>query len=150
MGDQNVPPECSNREYWWWGRPRRGVWLNRGNSWAFWDFPLPMAKLCPVNEEWLAPHRIRDAFDDYDLGGNWVDRAVGATPPKEVDQWELGELVPTVGQMRRVAWLTQRPLDWFYPDPATLQLGHFCMRSKSAEARKYLIVEMGTTDERGE
>lgn len=67
------------------------------------------------------PARITVALDLRRLHGPEVDRACGAQEPA-VDQWELGELVPTPAQVRALAKLTGFPPEFFYgPAPPQLE-----------------------------
>ena len=59
------------------------------------------------------PARITDALDSIGAEGPWVDEALGGAEPM-VDQWEAGELVPTPGQVEKLAELTGFPVAYFY------------------------------------
>ena len=59
------------------------------------------------------PARITVALDAIGAEGAWVDEALDGAEPM-VDQWEAGELVPTVGQVEKLAELTGFPVAFFY------------------------------------
>lgn len=59
------------------------------------------------------PARITVALDYIGAEGPWVDEALGGAEPM-VDQWEAGELVPTPGQVEKLAQLTGFPVGFFY------------------------------------
>lgn len=68
------------------------------------------------------PGRITMALNIADLYGPEVDEACGVEEPA-VDQWETGELVPTVEQLRRLAALTGFKVRFFYLPPPELEPG---------------------------
>src|SRR5918995_3245339 len=55
------------------------------------------------------PARITVTLDYIGAEGPWVDEALGGAEPM-VDQWEAGELVPTPGQVEKLAQLTGFPV----------------------------------------
>lgn len=59
------------------------------------------------------PARITVALDYIGAEGPWVDVALGGAEPM-VDRWEAGELVPTPGQVEKLAALTGFPVAFFY------------------------------------
>lgn len=75
------------------------------------------------------PERITAALDMADLYGPEVDEALGGEEPM-VDEWETGERVPTVEQVRALARLTDVHEDYFYREPTDLGGPIFlCQRS---------------------
>jgi hypothetical protein len=72
------------------------------------------------------PERITMALDLRDLYGPEVDRALGGEEPM-VDEWESGERVPALEQVRALAELTGFPVRFFYqPPPPPLGDGWIC------------------------
>ncbi len=123
---------------WWWGGPgrRSGVWLQRAGDWQWWTWPAigraadAEHGATRIVRQWFVPTRCRDALDELHASGAWVDRALGAEPPNEVDEWETGRRRPDRGQIRRLAWLTGRPVSYFCPDGgvASITYARACVR----------------------
>ncbi len=151
---------------WYHGGPgaRSGVWLARQGRWGYhtWtaigdaatgllaavDARSARRRLKAEDQEvsWLVRTRIRDALDHMDAHGSWVDLALGATPPHDVDRWEDGTLSPTRMQLARLCWLTGRPPIFYVPDggPASITYGHACIRH--GQNRKCHLIEVDAVD----
>lgn len=71
------------------------------------------------------PERITQALDLRELYGPEVDQALGGEEPM-VDEWESGERVPDLTQIRALAELTGFPVRFFY-QPAPPPLGPIWM-----------------------
>lgn len=82
------------------------------------------------------PTRITAALDLRGLHGPEVDHACGVEEPA-VDQWETGELVPTPGQVKRLALLTGFPVEFFYLPPIESLSGRIfiCSRGRRGPRR---------------
>lgn len=61
----------------------------------------------------VVPYRITQALDLRAMYGPGVDEACGVREPT-VDQWETGEVEPTAEQLRKLAVLTDLPIEFFY------------------------------------
>lgn len=135
--DPPIPGGLTQASSWYWGGQgsRSGVWLQRHDHWKFWTWEqigvTAEAEVTgPIRRAWFVPTRCRDALDDMHAHGSWVDRALGAQPPNDVDQWEAGRLLPTRHQIRRLVWLTGRTVDYFCPEGGTKSIlyGFACVR----------------------
>jgi transcriptional regulator with XRE-family HTH domain len=72
------------------------------------------------------PERITMALDLRELYGPEVDQALGGEEPM-VDEWESGERVPTLEQVRALAEMTGFAVRFFYlPPPRPLDKGWMC------------------------
>jgi transcriptional regulator with XRE-family HTH domain len=72
------------------------------------------------------PERITMALDLRELYGPEVDQALGGEEPM-VDEWESGERVPTLEQVRALAEMTGFGVRFFYlPPPRPLDNGWMC------------------------
>lgn len=82
------------------------------------------------------PARITVALDRIGAEGPWVDEALGGAEPM-VDRWEAGELVPTVGQVEKLAELTGFPVAFFYKPVADWEheplLVRICQRGRRGD-----------------
>jgi hypothetical protein len=72
------------------------------------------------------PERITQALDLRELYGPEVDQALGGEEPM-VDEWESGDRIPDLTQIRALAELTGFPVRFFYqPPPPPLGDGWLC------------------------
>ena len=88
-------------------------------------------------DRWPYPERITQALD-YPaapgavgpLEGPGVDEFCGVAEPT-VDLWETGEVIPSDEELAALAELTGYPVEFFYAEPAPLDLGRaiFCVSS---------------------
>lgn len=152
---------------WYHGGPgaRTGVWLLRRGDWRYWSWadigdaatdlldavaarsayrrdPGPW----PEGESWLVSTRIRDALDHMNAHGSWVDHALGATPPDEVDQWETGTATPNHGQLARLCWLTGRPPAFYVPDGGVRSIRYGWACGRGGRGSFSIAIEMDADD----
>lgn len=121
----------------WWIRDEHGIlWIRKGSVHHAWhDAPVPMAEISDeelVTIEGRRPERTRitSALDARGMDGPEVDEALGVANALDtvVDSWEAGEVVPSLEEVRRLAFLTGFSVSWFFGPPVRSLEGVFICR----------------------
>ncbi|MET8006202.1 helix-turn-helix domain-containing protein [Nonomuraea glycinis] len=118
------------------------------NDRANYDAALHRQRRAQVEADFAAgrvrpvPYRITQALDLHSLDGPEVDIACGGAEPM-VDEWEAGERVPTLDQLRKLAKLTQFPIDYFFrPAPERSGTAFLCS-SSGPRGRRCQTIQLG-------
>ena len=79
---------------------------------------------------WPERTRITSALDARGMDGPEVDEALGVANALDtvVDAWVAGEEVPTMEEVRRLAFLTGYSVSWFFGGPLPTLEGVFICR----------------------